>query len=488
MKKNGKFISLRLKFTLFLSVFLIAILVVTGQVIISKLRPYLEMELKKKGEALVANLASNASESVLMGDEMLLASYMDRVKNDSSVVFAGIYNEKGGLLSNTDIKLLKGTPDMSDSLIQSLEQNAKFKVIKVTAPLVASKKKIGYVVVGFSDEEIQKAVANIRGIITTIMLVVLLVGILFSIFSVGYSLRAVNLLSEGVKKIGAGELDFKVNVKTGDELEKFADAFNGMTANLLKAEAEKLEKEKMQHELKIAQQIQMSLLPAEVPQLKGFEIAAYYRSAKDVGGDYYDFIKLSDTKLGIAVADVSGKGVPAALGMATIRSILRANVKSSINLRDVMLKTSGMFKADTSKGMFVTLGYLTIDASNYKASFTDAGHLPLIIVRENGSVEQLKTTGIAMGLVSQGIFEGSFEVKEFSVTKGDLLVLYTDGVNEAMNGKKEEYGFDRLIETSKNSRALSAKAALEALKASVLDFTGDTQQSDDMTIITIRCA
>ena len=153
-----------------------------------------------------------------------------------------------------------------------------------------------------------------------------------------------------------------------------------------------------------------------------------------------------------------------------------------------MLKTSGMFKADTSKGMFVTLGYLTIDASNYKASFTDAGHLPLIIVRENGSVEQLKTTGIAMGLVSQGIFEGSFEVKEFSVTKGDLLVLYTDGVNEAMNGKKEEYGFDRLIETSKNSRALSAKAALEALKASVLDFTGDTQQSDDMTIITIRCA
>ena len=290
MKKNGKFISLRLKFTLFLSVFLIAILVVTGQVIISKLRPYLEMELKKKGEALVANLASNASESVLMGDEMLLASYMDRVKNDSSVVFAGIYNEKGGLLSNTDIKLLKGTPDMSDSLIQSLEQNAKFKVIKVTAPLVASKKKIGYVVVGFSDEEIQKAVANIRGIITTIMLVVLLVGILFSIFSVGYSLRAVNLLSEGVKKIGAGELDFKVNVKTGDELEKFADAFNGMTANLLKAEAEKLEKEKMQHELKIAQQIQMSLLPAEVPQLKGFEIAAYYRSAKDVGGDYYDFI------------------------------------------------------------------------------------------------------------------------------------------------------------------------------------------------------
>jgi len=358
MMKTKRFISLRVKFTLFLSVFLVAILIVTGQVIISKLRPYLEIELKKKGEALVANLASNAAESVLIGDEMLLASYMDKVKNDSSVVFAGVYNSKGLLLSHTDMKLLKGSPDLSDNLILSLEENAEFKVIKVTSSLIASKKKIGYVVVGFSDEEIQKAVSNIRSIILTITLLVLIAGILFSIFSIGYSLRAVNLLSEGVRKIGSGNLDFKVKVKTGDELEKFADAFNEMTANLLKAEAEKLEKEKLQHELKIAQQIQMSLLPSEVPELKGFEIASYYRSAKDVGGDYYDFIKLSDTKLGVAVADVSGKGVPAALGMATIRSILRANVKSSINLRDVMLNTGIMFKADTSRGMFVTLGFL----------------------------------------------------------------------------------------------------------------------------------
>ncbi|OGF53707.1 MAG: hypothetical protein A2452_09995 [Candidatus Firestonebacteria bacterium RIFOXYC2_FULL_39_67] len=485
--KTKRFISLRVKFTLFLSVFLVAILIVTGQVIISKLRPYLEIELKKKGEALVANLASNAAESVLIGDEMLLASYMDKVKNDSSVVFAGVYNSKGLLLSHTDMKLLKGSPDLSDNLILSLEENAEFKVIKVTSSLIASKKKIGYVVVGFSDEEIQKAVSNIRSIILTITLLVLIAGILFSIFSIGYSLRAVNLLSEGVRKIGSGNLDFKVKVKTGDELEKFADAFNEMTANLLKAEAEKLEKEKLQHELKIAQQIQMSLLPSEVPELKGFEIASYYRSAKDVGGDYYDFIKLSDTKLGVAVADVSGKGVPAALGMATIRSILRANVKSSINLRDVMLNTGIMFKADTSRGMFVTLGFLTLDAFNFKAAFSDAGHLPLIIVKEDGEVEQIKTTGIAMGMVSQGVFEGSLEVKEFSVNKGDLLVLYTDGVNEAMNAKKEEYGFERLIQICKNSRTLSANAALEALKTDILGFTGETQQSDDMTIITIRC-
>ncbi|OGF51254.1 MAG: hypothetical protein A2231_07025 [Candidatus Firestonebacteria bacterium RIFOXYA2_FULL_40_8] len=487
MRKTKRFISLRLKFTLFLSVFLIAILVVTGQVIISKLRPYLEIELKKKGEALVSNLAGNAAESVLIGDEMLLASYLDKVKDDSTVVFAGIYNSKGELLANTDIKLLKGAPDTSDSIILSFDKNARFKIIKVTAPLIASKKKIGYAVVGFSDEEIQKAVANIRKIISTITLLVLLVGILFSIFSIGYSLRAVNLLSEGVKKIGAGDLDFKVEVKTGDELEKFADAFNEMTSNLSKAEAEKLEKEKLQHELKIAQQIQMSLLPSSVPELKGFEIAAYYRSAKDVGGDYYDFIKLSDTKLGVAVADVSGKGVPAALGMATIRSILRANVKSSINLRDVMLNTSGMFKADTSRGMFVTLSFLTLDASNLKAAFSDAGHLPLILVKADGKTEQIKTTGIAMGLVSQGVFEGSLEVKEFGVNKGDLIVLYTDGVNEAMNAQREEYGFDRLIQTSSDSRTLTAKEVLEVLKTSIQGFTGDTQQSDDMTIITIRC-
>jgi len=92
-----------------------------------------------------------------------------------------------------------------------------------------------------------------------------------------------------------------------------------------------------------------------------------------------------------------------------------------------------------------------------------------------------------MGMVSQGVFEGSLEVKEFSVNKGDLLVLYTDGVNEAMNAKKEEYGFERLIQICKNSRTLSANAALEALKTDILGFTGETQQSDDMTIITIRC-
>ncbi len=266
--------------------------------------------------------------------------------------------------------------------------------------------------------------------------------------------------------------------------------FSYFISNLIKERETKKERDKYhdelergKYELEIAHEIQESFIPHEMPQLAGYDIYAINIPAKEVGGDFYDFIPLSEGKLGITIADVSGKSVPAALFMAVSRTILRAKATGSSNAAQVIKETNELIASDSKTGMFVTLFYAILDLKNNTMEYVNAGHNPpVMFVRKTGYLECLSTNGIALGAVD--IIEP--EEKETKLEEGDVIVFYTDGVTEAINEKGDLFGEKRVYELVKSNNNLSAKEIVIKIKNAVIDFTKGQSQFDDITLMVLK--
>jgi serine phosphatase RsbU (regulator of sigma subunit) len=242
-------------------------------------------------------------------------------------------------------------------------------------------------------------------------------------------------------------------------------------------------------ELAIAAEIQSSFLPATIPQLAGFELAAKSVMAREVGGDFFDavpleVIRIGQDRLGLLIADVSGKGVPAALFMALSRIVVRVNAtwhhqKPADAIRDA----NAVIARDAKGGMFVTLFYGVLDAHEHSLTYVNAGHNPPLVYRAaDGSFSELAGTGIAIGAVPDADYGAGSVVLE----PGDVAVLYTDGITEAENDAAEFYGEDRLREAIAESSTLPAGEIVDAILASVQAFSGAVPQSDDITLMVVR--
>lgn len=248
--------------------------------------------------------------------------------------------------------------------------------------------------------------------------------------------------------------------------------------------SEKQEKERMLQELTIAHNIQQSLLPEKTPDFDDFDIAAINIPAWQVGGDFFDFITVSSRKLGLVIADVSGKGVPAALFMALSRAFIRATAVRDEEPLSPMQHTNSLLLEDADSGMFVTVFYAILDIPSRTISYVNAGHNPPILFhRKAESLEILEAEGIALGVVD----EIEFEVKSTSMDDGDVLILYTDGITEAFNPEKDEYGEERLIQIVTENSQRTAAEIIEKVKEDVDSFAGEEPQSDDFTIMVVKC-
>jgi len=248
--------------------------------------------------------------------------------------------------------------------------------------------------------------------------------------------------------------------------------------------AEKREKERMQQELEIARKIQDSLLPEKTPSVPGLDIGAITFPAKEVGGDFYDFIQVDPQNLGFVIADVSGKGVPAALFMSLSRAIIRANAFRNQNCADAIIQSNKLIEEDSKTCMFVTVFYGILETSTNLYRYVNAGHNPPILIR-SGS-DQTETLSTAGG-IALGIFE-DIELQESHVQlqPGDLLIHYTDGITEAFNDKGEEFGEERLVEVILTNRTLTAADLVKATIAAVEAFADGYPQTDDITLIVLK--
>jgi len=247
---------------------------------------------------------------------------------------------------------------------------------------------------------------------------------------------------------------------------------------------EVIEKERMEEELSIARDLQTSMLPATCPEIEGFEIAALSTQAREVGGDFFDFIEMSEERVGLVIGDVTGKSVSGALVMSASRSVFRMLSEAELNVGEIMIRANQRTKKDIKSGMFVALLYAVIDAKNRTLSLSNAGQTqPVYLSAETSKASLVETIGDTFPL---GILEDSkYQETQLQLAAGDKMVFYTDGIVEAMNKQEEIFGFERLLEVVQGARSLSADSLLKKIIESVNQFAGDAEQHDDLTVIVV---
>jgi sigma-B regulation protein RsbU (phosphoserine phosphatase) len=325
---------------------------------------------------------------------------------------------------------------------------------------------------------------------------------------------AVDQLYEGTKHVNRADFSHRIAVQSSDQLATLANSFNSMTTSIEKLVQEQKEKQRLEGELAIAQEVQAQLYPKLITQLETLEVHGFCRPARTVSGDYYDFLALNSDRLMLAVGDISGKGISAALLMATIYAAVRAysiedrSLLSELTLREpaavgaaggsglMLASESGGTEASpatlltllnhqlyesTPEAKYATLFLGTYDGATRRLTYTNGGHLPPILISEDGSSQLLSCGGTVVGLFDNV----SFPEATVQLRPGDVLVAYTDGVTEPENDYGE-FGEERLIELVRENRHLPLERITEIVIAAVADWIGDNEQPDDVTLVLAR--
>ncbi len=267
----------------------------------------------------------------------------------------------------------------------------------------------------------------------------------------------------------------------GDKIADEWSESNSVNKVVPALEREVHNRERIEQELRVARSIQQALLPKEVPTLEGWQIAPYYQPAREVGGDFYDFHLLSEGRIGVVVGDATGKGVPAALVMASTRSMLRAVAQASNSPGEVLRSVNDPLVTDIPPNMFVTCFYAILDPKSGRLSYANAGHDLPYLRRRGGECEELRARGVPLGLLP-GM---DYEEKQIVLQKGDSALLYTDGLVEAHDPQRQMFGFPRLqalVSEHGEERALG-----DYLMEELYSFVGEGwEQEDDITLLTLR--
>lgn len=250
---------------------------------------------------------------------------------------------------------------------------------------------------------------------------------------------------------------------------------------------EALQNERYKEELKIAKTVQKSLLPDVLQQDEDFDMVAFSESADEVGGDYYDTIRISPKLFALIIADVSGKGTTAAFHMSQMKGIFHSLAQNDIEPDEFMNRANQALIYCLERGSFISATYFTMNTQNKKVRYARAGHCPVLFYcAASGKAEYLKDKGIALGMVRNKSYKNFIQNNEFNYSPGDIMILYTDGITEAKNEKGDEYGYDRLVEMIKDLKDLSPKDIQDRIIQSLYDFSGTHNINDDYTTMIVK--
>lgn len=365
------------------------------------------------------------------------------------------------------------------------------------------------------DNDLNSVVVIVLATIAVIFILLQLLAFYFGFRIVGGVTGAVGHLHKATERLARGDLDTEISIPNEDEFGDLADSFNEMTSAIRLAQDQIIQKQLLEAQLDTARGIQQRLLPAAMPRVPGFQIAGSSDPSLQVGGDYFDFVEMPDGRLGIAVADVTGKGVPAALLMANVQAGLHGQAMHPGTAAEIIGRMNDLLHASTDAHMFVTFALIVLDPTTGSVESVSAGHEPTLLIRPDGSYEKLEAGGLMLGMMP------GFEYSEVQaqMDPGDVLVLYTDGVTEAMGpaptpavalvsdtaadpgelqdpAEEEDEDDDelvlpffedhRLVELCVARRHESAEEIRQALLAAVRNFAQDVPQSDDITIVVVK--
>ena len=304
--------------------------------------------------------------------------------------------------------------------------------------------------------------------------------------------RTVDTLYDATERVKAGDFSFRTHFPPRDQLSALGEAFDGMTASVERLMQESQERLRLQSELDIAREVQRQLFPQSAPRVPGLDLYGVCKAARSVSGDYYDFLKLDEYRVGLVLGDVSGKGISAALLMAGIQSALRAQFYDAVergqsstlnrlSTARVVDRLNRQIYANTPLEKYVTFFFAIYDGRTRHLSYTNAGHLPPVVFRD-GKIERLRIGGTVVGLFPSV----TYEVGEIRLEPHDLLLAYTDGITEPENIYGEEFGESRLLEVARQMLNASPEVLVTEIYRSVDEWTGSPELQDDMTLVLAR--
>ncbi|MEP7304518.1 MAG: PP2C family protein-serine/threonine phosphatase [Acidobacteriota bacterium] len=389
---------------------------------------------------------------------------------------------RGGLLSN--LRSLLDYRDWSSGDSGTLVVSMQLSVGEIYERISAQ----GLVGQNFG-QNLLLALSIIVGLFLVIEFVALVAGLALAKSITG----SVHALFTGTERVRRADFTHKIAIHTDDQLGELAASFNSMTASIEDLLLQAAEKKRLEEELRIAREIQMSLLPQGPLEMPGLSVTAMCVPAREVGGDYYDFFRVSERRLGVLIADVSGKGTSAAFYMAELKGLMLSLSEIHTSPRALLLAANRIIAANLDPRSFITMTYAVFDLDARTMTYARAGHTPLMFVPgpetpEDRAVRVLAPDGLVLGLnLDNGeMFERLLEEETINLRRGDLVVLFTDGITEAMNDADDLFGEARLSELAERHADLSSDELRERVLRDVEAFVGTSPQHDDMTMILVK--
>lgn len=349
-------------------------------------------------------------------------------------------------------------------------------------------RRLGTALVGLRRDYIDQVLGTARRQHAIVLGFLLALGIGVASFLMSSLLKPISVLRAGLERIGRGDLDTPVRLPDRTEIGMLADTVNKMARELKTAQVEMVERERLAHEVELARQIQASLLPNSGLEVTGCVVEGSNRAAAEVGGDYYDYFPLPDGKVGIAIADVSGKGLAGCMVMSMLSALLRACRNEHTSPSRLLTELDDQLGYSLQPGTFVTMFYGIFDPRTNELTHASAGHTPSLICRSaSGRLEWVRGRGIPLGSVRGGHVAKTLQDGVLKLQPGDVLVQFTDGVNEAFSGASgEQFGFRRVEETVLQAAREDGGSIIAAVHRAVEVWSGDLPPADDETMVTLR--
>jgi sigma-B regulation protein RsbU (phosphoserine phosphatase) len=347
--------------------------------------------------------------------------------------------------------------------------------------------------VGAGPESLSDAITLILVIVAGLFLIIQFVALVMGLALARSITSSIHELSMGTERVRQGDFAHRIKIQANDQLGELAGSFNQMTGSIENLLLTAAEKKRLEEELRIARQIQMSLLPRGPLDFAGLTVTALCVPAREVGGDYYDFFKLPQNRLGVLIADVSGKGTSAALYMAELKGLVLSLSQIYFSPRQLLIEVNRIISENLDSRSFITMTYAVIDVDRGSMTFARAGHTPMVYLPNPGAnrpgAQVLVPSGMVVGLRIDGaaeMFDSLLEEEVVELGAGDVIVLYTDGITEAMNAASDLFGDARLSQIVEEHGHLDSSELRERILREIEAFVAGADQHDDMTMILLK--
>jgi serine phosphatase RsbU (regulator of sigma subunit) len=491
-------VSLGIKFAALVAGLIAAVMLLWGWVVSRAARDRLEEQIVQKAVGTARALSLHARtvlEKVHAGEPVTWHGLEDLAGGD--LLDAAIQPEgspgaykmrKAELAIGPDREVIPDDTGFNIARVTTRTGRGPRPAIEIWAPIMGKdNQQLGKVRVLIDAKRVEEALSELWMGMVGAGLVFLVLGVGASFFLGMQVAKPAKMLMEDMELVATGDYEHVARATSGDEIGRLAHQFNYMTWAIRGLRAKEKESERITSELDTAREIQANLLPPKIPQIPGFEIFPFYRSAKEVGGDYYDFFPIDRERLAIVVADVSGKGIPGSMVMASTRTILRILGPQCATAGELLRQTNRLVAKDIKRGMFVTAIFALLNVRAKEMTVCSAGHNPMALYRERtAKVELVNPNGIALGFDAGPIFDRTLQESTTRLEPGDAVVMYTDGVVEAMDPKGDEYGDDRFYAFVKDHARMRSRDLVQATIKDLDAHKGEADQHDDITIVTFR--